>query len=300
MLFLTVRCRLDSLMHKCTRLYNASHIFPTPAVSFTIHVNCPRFLNITASRSFFETASVLTEVIAQSDPETFRAIIFDRDSRYIKNFWDAEDREGSGYLSRDEVLSVMHAVTDMHWKDEMAGLTPAEKAHFIDTFVDLAEREEDGMISLQSILSSFKAYTARCYFSGSKEILLHNYIGRTLKASTKDSLESNLTHHSIMSEADYQRVLGTFLSVEDDSSCALPLSGKLSLATYGELNLDLCIYACYDHAQLTVALFVAQDTKSLMTCPYRPIKQSCTLSSERKGDLSGRGGTPMLLASNPS
>lgn len=215
-----------------------NHFYFILAASFSIHLDCPRFLNINTSRSFFETASVLSKVISQSDPETFRKTIFNRDVNYIRNFWDAQDQYKSGFLSRDETLTVLRQVTELHWKDEIAGLTPDEKHHFLTVFCDLAHQEEDGSISFDSLISAFKIYTSRCYFSGSKSLQLQNNIGRELKATTKDNLEKHRMRNSIMSELDYQLLLGTFLSIDDGNSCAIPLCGRLALVTLGYKLID--------------------------------------------------------------
>ncbi|KAL7554677.1 hypothetical protein ACHAWF_018946 [Thalassiosira exigua] len=207
--------------------------------SFSIHLNCPRFLNMNTSRSFFETASVLTKVLSQSDPETFRSIIFRRDASYVRSFWNKRDRMRSGFLSRSEVLDVLHSVAEMHWKDEMRGLTPDERHHFLVAFLNLTPPEEDGTISLESLISAFKFYTARCYFTGSREILIKNDIGRVLKASTKESVEDHLLDQRVASESDFLRLLGdVFLSTDDGSSCAIPLSGRLCLHTKGYKMVD--------------------------------------------------------------
>ena len=181
---------------------------------------------------------MLTKVTSQSDPETFRTMIFDRDISYIRNFWDSKDQTKSGFLSRDEALEVLHSVIQMHWKDEIAGLSESEKDHFIVTFCNLADKEGDEMISLDNLISAFKTYTSRCYFSGSEEILLNNNIGRELKASTKDNLEDHCMRHSITSEFDYQLLLDKFLSIDGGHSCAVPLSGSLALFTPGYKMVD--------------------------------------------------------------
>jgi len=201
------------------------------AASFTVHLDCPRFLNLNTSRSFFETASVMNAVMAQSAPKTFRKMIFDRDVSYIRSFWDTEDQTKSGFLSKGETLKVLQLVIDKHWKDEVAGLNQTQKQHFIDTFANLADnQEEDEVFFLDNIISAFKIYTSRCYFSGSEEILLKNNIGTVLKASTKD-----LEEHSRekMSEFEYQNLLSTFSSIDNGGACALLLSGKLALVTPG-------------------------------------------------------------------
>jgi len=210
------------------------------AASFSIHLDCPRFLNINTSRSFFETASVLTKVISQSDPETFRTKVLDRDVSYIRNFWDMKDPMKSGLLSREDTLAVLTIVVETHWKDEVAGLTPNEKHHFVLTFCNLAEKESggDGLVSFDSLIAAFKIYTSRCYFSGSKEIQLKNNIGRELKATTKSNIEEHCMQFSNMSESDYQQLLDTFHSIEDGTSCAIPLSGRLTLVTPGYKLID--------------------------------------------------------------
>ena len=89
--------------------------------SYAFHLNCPRFLNINTSRSFFETASVLNKVVSQSDPDTFRTIIYDRDVGYIKNFWNVRDINKSGSLSKEDTIKVLQSVMNTHWKDEQQG-----------------------------------------------------------------------------------------------------------------------------------------------------------------------------------
>ena len=129
--------------------------------SYSFHLNCPRFLNINTSRSFFETASVLNKTLSQSDPDAFRTIIFDRDVGYMKNFWNVRDTNKSGSLSKEDTIQVLRSVIDTHWKDEQQGLTPDEKYHFALTFCNLAEQHGggDGTISLDSLISAFKIYT---------------------------------------------------------------------------------------------------------------------------------------------
>ncbi|KAL7543622.1 LOW QUALITY PROTEIN: hypothetical protein ACHAXR_013206 [Thalassiosira sp. AJA248-18] len=184
------------------------------------------------------TASVLTKVISQSDPETFRQMILDRDINYVKCFWYRHDRTKSGFLSREETMAVLYSVTEMHWKDEVAGLTSNETKHFLGTFCDLADQEGDEIIPFDNLTAAIQMYTARCYFSGSKEILLKNNIGRELKASTKGNLDDHLMRYSIVSEPDYQLLLDSFISVDDGNSCTLSLSGKLSLVTPGFKMID--------------------------------------------------------------
>ena len=214
------------------------------AASYSIHLDCPRFLNINTSRSFFETASVLKKVVAQSDPDTFRAILFDRDIRYIKNFWDAWDTSQSGSLCREDTLAVLCSVIDMHWKDEVAGLTPDEVNHLANSVCNLAEQQGggrgvDGLVSFESLKSAFRVFTSRCYFSGSKELQVKNNIGRELRATTKANFDNHRMKHSIKSsDLDYQMLPNTFVTIYDANSGAIPVSGRLALVTKGYKLID--------------------------------------------------------------
>ena len=154
--------------------YQTSISLSAAASSFSVKLDCPRFLNVNTSRSFFETASVLAKVIAQSNPETFREIIFQRDVDYVRNSWEVKDVSELGFLSRNDVVQVLDSVTEMHWKDEIAGLSRDEKHHLLVTFCDLAHQEEDGTISFESLISALRLYNSRCYYSGSKEIQMYN------------------------------------------------------------------------------------------------------------------------------
>ena len=109
---------------------------------------------------------MLMKVISQSDPETFRSLIFDRDMKYVREFWDDKDRTKSGLLSYDEAFEVLNTTVNLHWKDELVGLDEKEKAHFIETFCNLAADEEYGIITLDKLTSAFRTYSSRCYFSG--------------------------------------------------------------------------------------------------------------------------------------
>lgn len=202
------------------------------ASSFSVDISCPRFLNMNTSRSFFETASVLSKVISQSNPDTFREIIFERDINYIRGFWNIRDQSGSGVLTREDTLAVLHSVTELYWKDEVKGLSPDQTNHFLLTFCNLADIEGNGIVSFDNLVSAFKMYTSRCYFSGSKEILVKNNIGKELKASTKDLYAGHLQHSSMASESEY-RLLDTFISIANGNSAAIPLSGKLSIMASG-------------------------------------------------------------------
>lgn len=178
----------------------------------------------------------MTKVIDQSDPETFRALLHERDTNYIRSFWEDWDRSKTGILSRDEAEKVLYAALELHWSDEIADFSPDQKHHLIVQFCDLADKKVDGTISLENLLSAFKIVESRCYFSGSREILLINNIGRELKAAPMTNEREHLIQQSINSYADYQQLLDSFLSVDSGSSCAVPLSGKLSLFTPGELQ----------------------------------------------------------------
>lgn len=174
----------------------------------------------------------LPKVISQSEPDVYRKMIFDRDMSYIRIFWYARDRSMSGVLNWDDALLVIHSVTKMHWKDEIKGLNKEERQHFVETFLQLADKEGDGNISLDNLASVFKSYTSRCYFSGSKEIFLKNSSGKELMASTNSALYHRPMPSSFISQPDSQLPLG-FLRVDSGDSRAIPLNGKLSIVSKG-------------------------------------------------------------------
>lgn len=147
------------------------------------------------------------------------------------------DQGKTDSLSREEALAVLNLATDMHWKDEVSGLTPDEKVHFLQTFCNYAD-DGAGNVTWGALAAAFKKYTERCYFSGSKELQIHNNVGRELKVHSKDNVEQHLTRTAMMSEADYQAYLRKFISIEDTNSRAIPLSGKLTLATNNYKAID--------------------------------------------------------------
>lgn len=138
----------------------------------------------------------------------------------------------SGVLNWDDALVVIHSVTKMHWKDEIKGLNKEERQNFVETFLQLADKEGDGNISLDNLASVFKSYTSRCYFSGSKEIVLKNSSGKELMASTNSALYHRSMPSSFSPLPDFELSLG-FLRVDSGDSRAIPLNGKLSILSKG-------------------------------------------------------------------
>ena len=159
-------------------------------------------------------------------------MIFDRDLSYIRICWYARDKNRSGVLSWDDALVVLHSVTKMHWKDEIKGLSKQERQHFIETFLQLADKEGDGNISLDNLASVFKSYTSRCYFTGSKEIILKNSSGKELMATTNSAFDHRPMPTSLGSPPDSQLPVG-FLRIDSSDSRAIPLNGKLSIVSKG-------------------------------------------------------------------
>lgn len=85
-------------------------------------MNCPRFLNINTSRSFFETASCLKKNLDQSDPIKFRTLLSARDLGYISSYWNLKDKKRTGSLDRASALSVLEKVTDIHFRGKQKQL----------------------------------------------------------------------------------------------------------------------------------------------------------------------------------
>ena len=169
--------------------------------------------------AFFETASVFQKILSQSDPRTYRKMMFERDVNFVRNVWDTYECE-SGVLSRQEALNVLRSASEIHWKDELEGLSPNEIDDMIMTFVD-----SDGSrgISFSDIKRALRASTSRSYFSGCKEIQLRNSVGRDLKVSTKDVLERYRVQHPHMTESVLQQFLNSLQSIDAGNSAAISL-----------------------------------------------------------------------------
>ena len=144
------------------RVQFSNNSFPAPA-TISIDVNCPRFLNINTSRSLFETTSVVTKVIALSDPEKYIRIMHTRDISYFRSFWDLKDRTKSGVLGRNEAMDVLRQATNAHWKNEIAGLSEKERNYFLNAFLDMTGEDE---VSFDNLMNTLKVNSSRCYFSG--------------------------------------------------------------------------------------------------------------------------------------
>ena len=116
-----------ALTFKSYRCYLLKHV---EASSFAFHVNCPRFLNINTSRSFFETASCLKKNLDQSDPIKFRTLLSNRDLEYISSYWNLKDKKRTGSLDRTSAFSILEKVTDIHFGGKREHLQLSNRLRF--------------------------------------------------------------------------------------------------------------------------------------------------------------------------
>jgi len=184
--------------------------------SFSVNVDCPRFLHCNALPAFFETASVLSKVISQSDPESYRKIMISRDIAFVRNIWNASIDDTSDLLSRREALSVLRSAAAIHWKGELEGLQGEERDKRLESlFSDVNE----GPISFLDVKRGLrKSSSTRCYFSGCETVQLKNSVGRDLNVATKDVLDVGRAQGISL-----QTMLASFQNIGTGSISAIPL-----------------------------------------------------------------------------
>eukprot|EP00804_Cyclotella_cryptica_P012787 CCRYP_010547-RA/>CCRYP_010547-RA protein AED:0.05 eAED:0.05 QI:183/0.85/0.81/1/0.76/0.63/22/985/2990 len=158
--------------------------------SFSIHINCPRSMNINTSPSFFESATLLNRVISESDPKTYRKWLVKRDLDFVKSFWSEFTTAESDALNQHDAKEALLLTFDLHWRDEISGFSDDVKDNLISTIVKLAETDESGMIPFNKMELVLKKVLSRCYFSGSKELQVVNNCGRELKVSLSSRSET--------------------------------------------------------------------------------------------------------------
>ena len=184
-------------------------------------VDCPRFFNINTSPSFFETGAIIVKVIGQSDPESHRDFLYQRDLLFLRNFWDSSPVLKNGCLDRDGVIDVICEAIDTHWTLEFEGLSPDNRR---ETLKSLAERmavDTDGLITFEAVAEWFRNLTSRNYFTGIDEIQLHNDLGMELRVTKKSNFDN--LRSSIMNEANFQIIVNSFQSILHGAKDAVSL-----------------------------------------------------------------------------
>jgi len=190
--------------------------------SWSVKVDCPRFFNINTSPSFFETGSILAKVIGQSDPESHRDFLYQRDLVFIHNFWDSSPALKNGSLDHDSALDVMCNAIDAHWELEFEGMPPAARRELLRNFMEqMTEENSDGLIPFEAVDVWFRNLTSRCYFTGSEEIQLQNDSGMELKVTKKSNFDRQRSR--VVNEANFQIIVNSFQGIGHGNASTVSL-----------------------------------------------------------------------------
>ena len=144
-------------------------LYFTSGTSVSVRFDCPRSMNINLSPSAVESATVLHQIIIESNPTAYKKWIAKRDVNLIGYIWTnytASDSDPYAPLSKHDVIEVLKQASKLYWKDETGGLTPEIHEKLILAAVNLTETDEKGLIPFQSLEEVLLKMLSRCYFSG--------------------------------------------------------------------------------------------------------------------------------------
>ena len=143
--------------------------FLHPGTSVSARIDCPRSMNINLSPSAVESATVLQQIIIESNPTAYRKWIAKRDVNLIRNIWSdftSTDSDPYASLSRHDAIQVLRQASKSYWKDETGGFSSELMDKLILTAINLTETDERGLIPFQSLEQVLIKMLSRCYFSG--------------------------------------------------------------------------------------------------------------------------------------
>ncbi len=131
---------------------------------------------------------MLANISSKLDPEAYHRMILHRDVEFIRTLWQTRDESKSGYLRKDAAWEALRFTADVHWKEELSGLTTEQKDDRIRSFCNMDDDNE--FVSFQHVQTAFENNTRRCIFSGAHEIVLTNLIGTEMSVGSAATLTS--------------------------------------------------------------------------------------------------------------
>jgi hypothetical protein len=192
-------------------------------------------MDINTSPSFFESTALLDKIARESNPKSYRKWIVQRDIDYFRDSWNECTSSESDTLSPNGAAKALHMALELHWRDEIEGLSEKTKDNLIDVIIGQAETDEYGMISFNDMEKVLQRVLSRCYFSGCRQVQIRNNCGRGLKVSTQS------TRHSVQNY-DHFEVDDIYKSIQDGKSGSVlfdenrgqhELKGIISLSVSG-------------------------------------------------------------------